>query len=97
MTVICDDDARAVRRLVEANERFDVVVLDPPRTGAADAARHLSALADRVVYVSCDPMTLARDAKILVEAGMRLDWARPLDLMPQTSHVEVVCLLARAG
>ncbi len=70
---------------------FDAIVLDPPRTGALEAmagiARHAPPV---VVYVSCDPATLARDALRLVEAGYRADRAWPLDLMPQTSHVEVV-------
>jgi 23S rRNA (uracil1939-C5)-methyltransferase len=76
---------------------FDAVVLDPPRTGALDAmagiARHAPPL---VVYVSCDPATLARDAQKLVEAGYRAERAWPVDLMPQTSHVEVVLRLTKA-
>jgi 23S rRNA (uracil1939-C5)-methyltransferase len=76
---------------------FDAIVLDPPRTGALEAmagiARHAAPL---VVYVSCDPATLARDAAKLVEAGYRAERAIPIDLMPQTSHVEVVLRLTKA-
>ena len=72
------------------------IVLDPPRTGAREAmagiVRHGP---PAVVYVSCDPATLARDAAQLVAAGYRAERAWPLDLMPQTSHVEVVLRLAR--
>jgi 23S rRNA (uracil1939-C5)-methyltransferase len=71
-------------------------VLDPPRTGAAEAIAGVVALAPRaIVYISCDPATLARDAARLVAAGYRAERAWPLDLMPQTSHVEVVMRLAR--
>jgi 23S rRNA (uracil1939-C5)-methyltransferase len=75
---------------------FDAIVLDPPRTGAlaamAGIARHGAPV---VVYISCDPATLARDAKILVDAGYRAERAWPIDLMPQTSHVEVVLRFVR--
>jgi 23S rRNA (uracil1939-C5)-methyltransferase len=69
--------------------KFDVVVLDPPRTGAAEVIDQLAKITDRIVYVSCDPMTLARD---LMKLGWR-GWAQPVDMMPQTSHVEVVCYI----
>jgi 23S rRNA (uracil1939-C5)-methyltransferase len=75
---------------------FDAIVLDPPRTGAlaamAGIARHAPPV---VVYVSCDPATLARDAHELARAGYRAERAWPVDLMPQTSHVEVVLRLVR--
>jgi 23S rRNA (uracil1939-C5)-methyltransferase len=86
--------ARAVERLVRAGARFDVVVLDPPRAGAADVAAALAKLAPaRIVYVSCDPMTLARDLATLAAAGYAARVAWPVDMMPQTWHVEVVCLV----
>jgi 23S rRNA (uracil1939-C5)-methyltransferase len=68
-------------------ESFAAVLLDPPRTGAAEVARALAVLAPTIVYVSCDPATLGRDLELL---GGNPRWARPIDLMPQTSHVEVV-------
>ncbi|MGE5180878.1 MAG: class I SAM-dependent RNA methyltransferase [Acidobacteriota bacterium] len=75
----------------------DAVVLDPPRTGAADAVAGIVELAPRaIVYVSCDPATLARDAGRLVEAGYRAERAWPVDVMPQTSHVEIVMRLSRS-
>jgi 23S rRNA (uracil1939-C5)-methyltransferase len=75
----------------------DTVLLDPPREGADRA--HLSAAARarrKIVYVSCDPQTLGRDARILAEAGFRPVSAVALDLMPQTFHVEVVTVFLRS-
>jgi len=70
----------------------DVVVLDPPRTGAGAAVlTDLAALAPAaIVYVACDPAALARDTRTLTDLGYRLDRAQPLDLFPMTHHVEVV-------
>jgi 23S rRNA (uracil1939-C5)-methyltransferase len=75
----------------------DVVILDPPRTGiSADAVRGLITWrAPRIVYVSCDPPTLARDAARLVQAGYRIESIRALDLFPNTPHVETVVVFDR--
>jgi 23S rRNA (uracil1939-C5)-methyltransferase len=76
----------------------DTVVLDPPRDGADKAHLAVAARARRrVVYVSCDPQTLQRDARLLKAAGFDLTAAVALDLMPQTFHVEVVATFDRAG
>ncbi len=94
-SVRAEPAATAVSRL--AGEKFDVVVLDPPRTGAAEAIFGIADLAaPRIVYVSCDPMTLARDSARLAEAGYRALKAQPIDMMPHTSHVELVCLLEKS-
>jgi len=86
----------AARKLAQAGETFDVVVLDPPRAGAAECLESLVALAPaRIVYVSCDPMTLARDVMRLEGLGYKAVRAQPVDMMPHTSHIEVVCLLER--
>ena len=75
----------------------DVVVLDPPRSGCQ--IRALECLIEmspsRVAYVSCDAETLGRDLKILCQGGYRLDEVAPLDMFPQTHHVECVALLSR--
>lgn len=75
----------------------DVVILDPPRAGLAPRA--LEALAkskvEQIIYVSCDPTTLARDCRNLVEKGYRLESIQPFDLFPQTYHVECVVSMSR--
>ena len=77
----------------------DAVVLDPPRAGLpSGAAEALAALGpERIVYLSCDPATLARDLARLASAGYRLDAATVFDLFPQTSHVEVLASLSPAS
>lgn len=80
-----------------AGERFDLVVLDPPREGAKDAMGALLRLRPRrILYVSCDPATLARDLKPLIHKGYRVTGARGVDLFPQTFHLEsLTCLEAQ--
>ncbi|RYG73958.1 23S rRNA (uracil(1939)-C(5))-methyltransferase RlmD [bacterium] len=76
---------------------FDLILLDPPRAGAAECLPALARLApERLVYVSCDPATLARDAKFLTDNGYELQRAIPFDLFPQTAHVETAALFTRA-
>ncbi len=90
LRVVADRCESALRRLVAAGERFDVVVLDPPRGGAAACVPALLALrAPKLVYVSCDPATLARDLRALA-AAYRVDVVQPLDMFPHTYHVETV-------
>jgi 23S rRNA (uracil1939-C5)-methyltransferase len=76
---------------------LDAIVLDPPRTGAsAQALASIVALAaPRIVYVSCDPATLARDVKLLLAAGYRLASVNGFDLFPNTAHVETVAVFDR--
>ena len=75
---------------------WDTILLDPPRAGAKTLMPALSQCsASSIVYVSCDPATLARDLNILNGAGWRVARARALDLFPNTPHVETVCLLQR--
>lgn len=75
---------------------FAAVLLDPPRDGAFEMVRQMTTLgARRVVYVSCNPATLARDAAELVRQGFRLERAGVLDMFPQTAHVEAMALFER--
>jgi tRNA/tmRNA/rRNA uracil-C5-methylase (TrmA/RlmC/RlmD family) len=88
-------EAALRRRLV--GERLDVVVLDPPRTGAKKAVAGIAALEPRtIVYVACDPAALARDLASFAARGYELDGLRAFDLFPQTHHVECVAVLRRA-
>ncbi len=77
-------------------EPYSKLLLDPPRSGAQELLRQMSPRAERLVYVSCNPATLARDAGILVsEHGYRLRGAGVLDMFPHTSHVESIALFER--
>jgi len=79
-----------------AARRFGAVLLDPPREGAKGIGPALRELGSaRAVYVSCDPATLARDVRACVEAGFRVAAIQPVDMFPQTHHVEGVVLLER--
>ncbi|SEL39116.1 23S rRNA (uracil1939-C5)-methyltransferase [Atopomonas hussainii] len=74
----------------------DIVLLDPPRDGAQQVAKQIKELgAARVLYVSCNPATLARDAALLAEQGYRLVKAGLLDMFPQTAHAEAMALFAQ--
>jgi 23S rRNA (uracil1939-C5)-methyltransferase len=86
-----------VRPLVEKAGKPDVVVVDPPRAGLSQkiVRRVLECEAKRIVYVSCNPTTLAPNAAQLGEAGYRLRRVRPVDMFPQTPHIECVALFER--
>ncbi|GMV93102.1 MAG: SAM-dependent methyltransferase [Candidatus Hydrogenedentota bacterium] len=77
--------------------QWDAILLDPPRTGAKPVAGVLAECrAKRVVYVSCDPATLARDAKVLAAGGWKPNRVTAVDLFPNTCHIEAVCEFLRA-
>jgi 23S rRNA (uracil1939-C5)-methyltransferase len=80
------------------NIKPDLVLLDPPRTGAKYSAPLIVEIRPQnIVYVSCDPGTLARDIKTLTEAGYKVCSVQPIDMFPQTSHIESVTLLSTTG
>ncbi len=86
---ISGDWSPVSRGLAAEGQTVEAILLDPPRGGAPGVGRAASALgARRVVYVSCDPATLARDARDLTSHGYRVAWAQPVDMFPQTFHVE---------
>jgi 23S rRNA (uracil1939-C5)-methyltransferase len=88
-----------LRDLVEKAGKPDVVVVDPPRAGLSQkiVRRILECEAKRIVYVSCNPTTLAPNAAQLAEAGYRLRRVRPVDMFPQTPHIECVALFEKDG
>jgi len=86
----------AVLDLRAAQERFDCVLLDPPRQGCRAIIPELAGLAaKKLIYVSCDPATLTRDLGALHEQGFRLRHLRGVDMFPQTAHLETITLLVR--
>jgi 23S rRNA (uracil1939-C5)-methyltransferase len=88
---VLNERAESAARALSANgESFDLVVLDPPRSGARELMEPILALRPQsIVYVSCDPATLARDLAEL-SRGYRVDRVQPIDMFPQTYHVETV-------
>lgn len=93
----CADAGQAAQTLCAEGVRPDVIVVDPPRKGlSADVIDAIEKMApDRVVYVSCDPATLARDVKLLCTKDYTLTHAEAVDLFPRCAHVEVVTLITR--
>ena len=94
---ILGDAVEKLPELIKSGVRPDVIVLDPPRAGCGEPV--LKAIAQsqpkRVVYVSCNPATLARDLAYLNDHGYRPVKVQPVDMFPRTHHVETVVLLAR--
>ena len=94
---LCGDAARVYPALAAKN-RFDAVIVDPPRKGLDKAVTDalIAVPAEKLVYVSCDPGTLARDVKLLTQSGRyRFVSAQPVDMFPLTAHVETVVLLSK--
>ena len=79
-----------------AREKFDKILLDPARAGASGIVEQVSSLgATRVVYVSCNPATLARDSQSLLSQGFKLQRLGMLDMFPHTSHLESMALFVK--
>lgn len=86
----------ALERLLKRRSRFSKIVLNPPRGGAKGLERDLASLgADKILYVSCNPATLARDLSTLAQGGYKLARIQPIDLFPHTFHVESVAEMVR--
>jgi len=92
-----NDSGKFMVQMAESKAKVDVVFMDPPRAGSDEA--FLKALVilkpEKVVYVSCNPETLARDLKYLVRKGYQVKRIVPVDMFPMTEHVETVCLLSK--
>jgi len=93
---ICADAARGARQLADSGRSFPTVLLDPPRSGAAEAVPEICRLKpDTIIYVSCDPSTLARDCGLLKAGGYHVLESVPIDMFPQSYHIESVTLLQK--
>lgn len=94
---ICAPAEEALPNLMQKGLHLDAITLDPPRKGCDVRVLEaiLASSVRRLVYVSCDPATLARDVKILSEGGFIPTFVQPVDMFPQTGHVETVCHLTR--
>jgi 23S rRNA (uracil1939-C5)-methyltransferase len=91
---ICADAAAGTRQLADGGRLFDTVILDPPRAGAAEAVSEICRLNPAaIIYISCDPSTLARDCGLLAECGYSVKECVAVDMFPQTYHIESVTLL----
>ena len=92
---ICSDAANAAKELEQNGLKPDVIIVDPPRKGCGEELVNTIAemKPDRVVYVSCDPATLARDLKYFDALGYKTVEVTPVDMFPKTAHVESVALL----
>ena len=93
----CGDAGDFMQELALAGEKFDVIFMDPPRSGSSKKFIDSLAVADpkRVVYISCNPETLARDLQMLIKKGYKVKKICPVDMFPQTNHIETVCLLSK--
>ena len=94
---ICDDATRYMQALAKDGQNFDVIILDPPRAGSTPAFLKATAqLAQKkIVYVSCNVVTQARDLKVLLDSGFAIERVTPVDMFPHTKHVETVVLMSR--
>lgn len=94
---ICADATRYIKDAALKGEKYEVVFLDPPRSGTTDSfIKAVATLkAERVVYISCEPETLARDLKIFSKSGYKVKTAVPVDMFPWTDSTEAIALLVR--
>ena len=94
---ICDDATRYMQALAKDGQNFDVIILDPPRAGSTPAfLKATTQLAQKkIVYVSCNVVTQARDLKVLLDSGFAIERVTPVDMFPHTKHVETVVLMSR--
>ena len=99
VSFLCADAAEAAAQLAAEGRKPDVLFVDPPRKGLDPSViDSVAAMGPRrVIYVSCDPATLARDLRRFAEAGYAAEKAVAVDMFPRTRHVESVVKLARAG
>ena len=89
---IIGDVNKEIKKLMDTGNKVDSIIFDPPRKGIEEVTlRGLTKhKIEEIVYISCNPSTFARDTKILIEEGYSLEKIQPVDMFPQTSHIEVV-------
>ena len=97
VSFMCADAGTGAEKLLKQNVRPDVICVDPPRKGLDQKAVNavLSLSPKKIVYVSCDCSTMARDVKLFCEAGYKFEKIAAFDMFPRTSHVETVVLLSK--
>jgi 23S rRNA (uracil1939-C5)-methyltransferase len=96
ITWLCAAAPAALTKLKQRQARFSKVVLDPPRTGAKGIEADLASLgAEKILYVSCNPATLARDLAAQTRHGYKLRTVQPVDFFPHSFHVETLAIMAR--
>jgi 23S rRNA (uracil1939-C5)-methyltransferase len=96
VSFVCSSVSSFLRNSLNRGAEFDLIVVDPPREGARDILERLLKLSPkRMIYVSCNPSTLARDLKSLTERDYRIVKIRPFDMFPQTFHIESIVLLSK--
>ena len=94
---VCSDAGTFASEIAKNNQHLDVICVDPPRKGCDQKTLEsiLKMSPQRIVYVSCDPATLARDLYFLSQNGYEVKKVQPVDMFPQTTHVECVNLIVR--
>jgi 23S rRNA (uracil1939-C5)-methyltransferase len=92
---VCGEAKKVLSELITRGEKFDLVIVDPPRAGLhPDVVEYLSDIKiEKLIYVSCNPATLARDLKLFSEKGYKIEQVQPVDMFPHTPHIETVVKL----
>jgi 23S rRNA (uracil1939-C5)-methyltransferase len=91
-----EDATPATYKLAHSGIKFDLALLDPPRSGAKELMEALVELNPaRLIYISCDPPSLSRDIAILANGGYSVNGIKTFDMFPQTSHMEVIASLSK--
>lgn len=88
----CSDCEKAISKLIQGGKKYDLIIVDPPREGLGNLANSLKYLSDKIIYISCHPQSLAKDIK---KIGYKIKRIQPIDMFPQTIHVETVVLLEK--
>ena len=89
---IVSESKIAVKKLINEGIKPDIVIFDPPRKGCeSEELELLSEKTGHIIYISCNPATLARDSAILIERGFNITDLQPVDMFPNTYHIETIC------